>query len=64
VRDLLTSRIEDIEARIKELRKFRRTLDEHLAACDRALASAPEPACPTIDALGEPRRVSRRHEAR
>ena len=64
VRDLLTSRIEDIDARIKELRKFRRTLDEHLAACDRALASAPEPACPTIDALDEPRRVSRRHEAR
>ncbi|MGQ0736965.1 MAG: heavy metal-responsive transcriptional regulator [Acidobacteriota bacterium] len=64
VRDLLTRRIEDIDARITELREFRHTLDEHLAACDRALASAAEPACPTIEALDEPRRESRRHEAR
>lgn len=60
VRDLLTRRIDDIDARIKELREFRRTLDAHLAACDRALAAAPEPACPTIEALDEPRRGGRR----
>jgi DNA-binding transcriptional MerR regulator len=64
VHDLLTRRIEDIDARIKELREFRCTLHEHLAACDQALASAPEPACPTIEALDEPKRASRRHEAR
>jgi len=64
VRDLLTRRIEDIDARVKELREFRRTLHDHLAACDRALASATEPACPTIEALDEPTRASRRHEAR
>ena len=64
VRDLLTRRIEDIDARIKELREFRRTLHEHLATCDQALAATAEPACPTIEALDEPRRASRRHEAR
>jgi DNA-binding transcriptional MerR regulator len=64
VRDLLTRRIEDIDARIKELREFRQTLHEHLAACDRALASAAEPPCPTIEALDEPRPASRRHAAR
>ena len=64
VRDLLTQRIEDIDARIKELREFRRTLHEHLAACDQALSSTAEPACPTIEALDEPTRASRRHEAR
>ena len=64
VRDLLTRRIEDIDARIKELREFRRTLHDHLGACDQALASAAEPACPTIEALDEPKRASRRHEAR
>ncbi len=64
VRDLLTRRIQDIDARIKDLREFRRTLNEHLATCDQALASAAEPACPTIEALDEPRRASRRHEAR
>ena len=64
VRDLLTRRIQDIDARIKELREFRRTLNEHLATCDQALVSAAEPACPTIEALDEPKRASRRHEAR
>ena len=65
VRDLLTRRIDDIDARIEELREFRRTLHDHLSACDRALASAAEPACPTIEALDEPpKRASRRHEAR
>jgi DNA-binding transcriptional MerR regulator len=59
VRDLLTRRIEDIDARIRELREFRRTLHEHLAACDRALAEAAEPACPTIEALDEPKRAGR-----
>ena len=55
VRDLLTARIEDIDSRITELREFRRTLHEHLGACDRALAGAPEPPCPTIEALDEPK---------
>jgi DNA-binding transcriptional MerR regulator len=65
VRDLLTRRIEDIDARIRELREFRSTLHEHLAGCDRALASAAEPACPTIEALdAPPKRASRNHEAR
>jgi MerR family transcriptional regulator, Zn(II)-responsive regulator of zntA len=64
VRDLLTRRIEDIDARITELRDFRRTLHEHLAACDRALAAASEPACPTIEALDEPKRASPRHASR
>jgi MerR family transcriptional regulator, mercuric resistance operon regulatory protein len=64
VRDLLTRRIDDIDARIKELREFRRTLHQHLAACDEALASAAEPTCPTIEALDAPTRASRRHEAR
>ena len=64
VRDLLTRRIEDIDARIKELREFRRTLNEHLASCDRALAAAGEPECPTIEALGGSKRVSKTYEAR
>jgi DNA-binding transcriptional MerR regulator len=64
VRDLLTRRIDDIDTRIKELREFRRTLHEHLAACDRALKSGTEAACPTIEALDAPTRTSRRDEAR
>ena len=59
VRDLLTRRIIDIDARIKELRSFRRTLHDHLIACEEALAAATEPPCPTIQALDRPKRVSK-----
>ena len=64
VRDLLTRRIEDIDARVKELREFRRALHEHMVACDQALAAAADPACPTIEALDRSKRVSKRYEAR
>jgi DNA-binding transcriptional MerR regulator len=59
VRDLLTRRIEDIDARITELRDFRRTLRDHRTACERALAGSTEPPCPTIEALDGPKRASR-----
>jgi DNA-binding transcriptional MerR regulator len=62
VRDLLTRRIEDIDARIKELRDFRRTLHEHLMACEQALAATTDPACPTIEALDHSKRHA--YEAR
>jgi MerR family mercuric resistance operon transcriptional regulator len=64
VRDLLTRRIDDIDARIKELREFRRTLHGHLVACDHALAATADPACPTIDALDHSKRARPAHEAR
>jgi hypothetical protein len=47
----LTQRIQDIDGRIKELREFRRTLYDHLSACEHALGTAPDPTCPTIEAL-------------
>jgi DNA-binding transcriptional MerR regulator len=64
VRNLLTQRIDDIDARIKELQEFRRTLREHLVACDRALVAAGDPACPTIEALDRSKRVNGGYEAR
>jgi MerR family transcriptional regulator, mercuric resistance operon regulatory protein len=64
VRDLLTRRIDDIDARIEELEDFRRTLHEHRAACERALSGGSEPPCPTIEALDRPRRSSKTYEAR
>ncbi len=59
VRDLLTRRIEDIDARMNELREFRRTLHQHLVSCDQALAAAADPKCPTIESLGRSKRVTR-----
>ena len=55
VHRLLSGRIADIDARLKELREFRRTLRAHLAQCERALAAGGEPACPTLDVLGAQR---------
>ena len=51
VRDLLTQRLQDIDARIKELRAFRRTLHAYFVACEQALAAVGDPTCPTIEAL-------------
>lgn len=51
VRDLLSQRIADLDARLAELHSFRRTLTEYLSACERALRQAGEPQCPTLDAL-------------
>ena len=64
VRDLLTRRIEDIDARIKELKDFRRTLHEHRVACERALSGESEPPGPTMETLDKPRRASKAYEAR
>lgn len=51
VRDLLTQRIQEIDARVEELREFQRTLHGHLVGCEQALSSAEDPTCPTIEAL-------------
>jgi MerR family transcriptional regulator, mercuric resistance operon regulatory protein len=64
VRDLLTRRIDDIDARIKELRDFGRSLHEHLVACEQALSGAAEPTCPTVEALDCPKPLGKAHDAR
>jgi DNA-binding transcriptional MerR regulator len=64
VRDLLTRRIDDIDGRIRELQQFRRTLRQHLMACEEALGGTAEPPCPTIEALDRPRRSRRAIETR
>lgn len=51
VRDLLKSRLTDVDARIKEMQAFRRTLRTHLNECERALEQD-EPVCPVIAELG------------
>ncbi|MGH9752543.1 MAG: heavy metal-responsive transcriptional regulator [Blastocatellia bacterium] len=49
VRDLLQARLEDVDARIKAMRKFRRSLASHLAACERELKERGNAArCPVV----------------
>ncbi len=49
VRDLLRAKLEDVDARIKAMRKFRRSLADHLAACERELRKRGDAArCPVV----------------
>ena len=50
VRDLLSARLKDVDAKLAQLRSFRQTLQSHLEACDDALAQE-RPACPVISEL-------------
>ena len=47
MKDLLALRLQDLDAKLAELRSFRRTLRTHLAECERAL-DGESPACPVI----------------
>ena len=50
VRDLLSARLKDVDAKLAQLRSFRQTLQSHLEACDDAVAQE-RPACPVISEL-------------
>lgn len=51
VRDLIEARLVDVDARIREMQAFRRSLGKHLAACERALLQD-TPVCPVMIELG------------
>lgn len=51
VHDLLKGRLADVDARVKEMQAFRRTLRRHLAECERALEQE-KPVCPVLIELG------------
>jgi DNA-binding transcriptional MerR regulator len=51
VQQLLQRKLADVDARVTELQAFRRTLDDYLARCDRALTRGADAACPVIEEL-------------
>lgn len=51
VRDLLKTRLADVDARLREMQAFRRTLRSHLRDCERALEQE-RPVCPVMIELG------------
>ena len=49
VRDLLKTRIHDLDTRMKAMKAFRRTLTRHLSACERELnANGRDACCPVV----------------
>ena len=45
VRDLLKTKIDDLDVRMKAMKEFRRTLTRHLSACERELRAHGKNAC-------------------
>ncbi len=49
VRDLLRAKLTELDERLKKMRRFRRTLNGHLAACERELKQHGDAAaCPVV----------------
>jgi hypothetical protein len=57
VRGLLAGKISETDARIADLRKFRRELRSHLGACNRAIARRGDVPCPVFAPDGAPQSV-------
>jgi len=45
VRDLLKTKIDDLDSKMKAMKEFRRTLTRHLSACERELSTQGRDAC-------------------
>ena len=52
VRDLLAAKLTDLDAKIADLREFRRALARYLQECERALATSGDLECPVVEDLG------------
>lgn len=48
VQQLLTRKLADVDARLAELKEFRRTLNAYLEQCNRTLSVTPGAACPVV----------------
>jgi DNA-binding transcriptional MerR regulator len=65
MRELLLAKLEEVEARLSELRQFRRTLRHYLAECDRELRRHGATAeCPVVDEIARPKRLRREERRR
>jgi MerR family mercuric resistance operon transcriptional regulator len=60
VRDLLSKKIEEIDARMDSMRKFRRVLARHLNECERELCQYGQNACCPVLAIGKQKGSSKR----
>src|SRR5713101_5892360 len=52
VRDLLNKKIEELDARMDSMKKFRRVLARHLNECERELSERGQDACCPVVAIG------------
>ena len=57
VRDVIAKRLADVDARLEELRSFRKMLRSALKECETALRRSTEAECPVVPYLGSDRRT-------
>ncbi len=51
VRDLLATKVAELDVKLTELRDFRRALSRYLQECERALATSEDLECPVVEDL-------------
>lgn len=51
MRELLTRKLGEVDARMVELKAFRRALRSRLDLCEQTLAQTPDAACPVVEGL-------------
>ena len=53
VQNLLTRKLDDVDARLQQLQEFRHTLRDYLSQCERALGRATDEDCPVVRDLSD-----------
>ena len=59
VYELLSSKLEDIDSRLKRMRQFRQTIKHYLSECEEALSRPGKSDCPVVDEISHINRSSK-----
>ena len=64
VRDLLSTKLAELDAKISDMREFRKTLASYLEECEEALAGKREDRCPVLFKITHPVQTTSKSAAR
>jgi DNA-binding transcriptional MerR regulator len=64
VRDLLSAKVSELDAKISEMRTFRKTLAAYLAECEEALAGKRGDCCPVLFEITHPVQTAKKKASR
>jgi DNA-binding transcriptional MerR regulator len=64
VRDLLSTKLAELDAKISDMREFRKTLASYLEECEEALAGKHEDRCPVLFKITHPVQTTSKSAAR
>jgi DNA-binding transcriptional MerR regulator len=64
VRDLLSTKLAELDAKISDMRAFRKTLASYLGECEEALAGKREDRCPVLFRITHPVQTTTKNNSR